>query len=100
MTKVRANLYLDKELYERALAVFKAMPGDATVSNVVSQWLSEVVPSLERLLEAAQSGDAQMALRLVDSETVTMMTKLGGHLDGLKDVRTNLENQAKEVGNT
>lgn len=62
--KTRASLYLDTDLFERAKAVTAGTP--FSVSSMVNNMLSELVPFMEDAKARAASGDRAGMLALLD----------------------------------
>lgn len=73
--KVRANLYLDRDVYERAQHLAERLPG-LSVSEMVTDLLKSAIEPLEQLLKMAESGDkdaqAEMMSRLLADQLLLL----------------------------
>lgn len=57
--KVRVNLYLERETYQRAQRVAGKLPG-VSVSAMFNDLLGELLPGLEAMADAAAKGDERV----------------------------------------
>ncbi len=66
--KVRANLYLNEEQWERFKAVTAKIP-NSSASQMIDQLMAQAVPFLEQTVRLAESGDRDAFIALA---TMTM----------------------------
>lgn len=84
MTKIRANLYLDKDIYERAKKLANFMPGAFSVSQSVEQFLSQMLSVMEPFVEKAKAGDKEAAYQLFKNLAADGVINLGESMNVLR----------------
>lgn len=96
MAKVRASLWLTKDIFERAKALSNEVPA-FSVSAIVDGMLHQIVPQLERTIELAKAGDREAMLQFMDTFSATMLAQMGSELS---TVRRELQSKAEEGDET
>jgi hypothetical protein len=85
--KVRANLYMDKDIWESFRAVVADMPNQSA-SGFIEDWLRLTLPTMQELTVASKAGDREALIRMG-------YLKLGENLDvgskALYALRTDLD---------
>ena len=92
-TKKRVNLSINAEVWDRTLAAVRQLPGDVSVSGLVEQYLTQMAPILEGILQQAKEGDASRFLQFMDSTAADLMSVMGTELG---DLRKALKEKAEE----
>lgn len=82
--KVRANLYLDRDVYERAQDLVERLPG-LSVSEMVSDLLKSAIEPLEQLLEMAESGNKDAQAEMMSRLLADQLLGLAG--EGIETLR-------------
>lgn len=88
MAKKRVNLYLDEDTHERLMKLGKDLPG-FSLSALVDEMLVGVAPMLERLIEAAKSGDIEALTAIMNNE---LMSKIVDIQVQAKEIKRQKEN--------
>ena len=80
--KFRANLYLTKEIYDRARAAVEVLPGRGSLSQLVDEILQEMLPMLEAAAGEIKKGRPDVAdraaARQFGEDFMRMVGALGG----------------------
>jgi len=96
MEKVKATVYVSKDTWERAKALFEGIPG-FSASSLIDSVLQQMVPDLERFLEMAKQGDAEAMVQFMDTFTALKLGTLGSEFSTVR--RELLEKARKEDTN-
>lgn len=89
--KMRASLYVDEDIYQRAKVVTAGTP--FSVSSIVNNVLHQLVPFLEEAKERAAAGDRAGMLALLDAMMSGTIATTGADLAAL---RTELQREPGE----
>ena len=84
MARRHVHMTLDPDVYDRARSVVDRLPG-ATISGLFDQYLSELVPVLEKILSAVDEGNAEAAQAVLSGylgERLVHMMVSGGEETG------------------
>ena len=80
---VRASVYLERDIWERAKAVTSAT-GVVSVSQVINDFLLGIVPVMEGALERAKKGDRAELLQFMDTFLAGQIGTLGEETAALR----------------
>lgn len=75
--KVRVNVYVRKENWNRLKAVIQDLGGTLTLSGIVDDYVAQIAPVLEDVLRRAREGDKEAMLALFDSLIASNVATLG-----------------------
>ena len=95
--KVRASLYLERDLWERAKAITEQTGGVISASSMVNDFLRHTVPFVEEAVRKAQEGDREALLQFFDAFLAGSVVDLGAQAGS---IRTNLREKAGKEAST
>lgn len=86
MPKRRVTLWLDTDDYAELDGLLRRMPGRNTVSGFLREVMHESLPSFRLLVEAAESGDRDVARAFVDGTVGDLFARVGPEVAALRQV--------------
>jgi hypothetical protein len=93
MSKKRATISVDAEMYDRFQKVINEIPG-FSVSGVLNTLIVQMTPPLEEILTSAKQGNAEAVLRLMQFQFGGMVEHSGAEMSKLRTYLAEKEGKA------